>query len=96
MPRLPGYQKSIATENPVLRRRRGQEPMETPMSRMIAILALVALMSYPLMAEARGGRSNPDDCAPGSTDPDCPEAPAAPAPPAKPAAPPSTPVPPGK
>lgn len=58
------------------------------MRKMIAALALLALVSSVTNADARGGRTTANDCEAGSADPDCPDdAPA----PAKKQAPPSTP-----
>jgi len=61
------------------------------MRKLIAILALLALVSSATVAEARGGRTTAEDCEPGSADPDCPDAPAQnkAAAPGKPSAPPA-------
>jgi hypothetical protein len=74
--------------------------MEACMSKFVAALAILALISSVTMAEARGGRTTVEDCDAGSADPDCPDAPA---PPTKPPPPPpaaksqqSTPAPPPK
>lgn len=57
------------------------------MSKLAAILAVLAFISSTTIAQARVGRTSDDDCAADSTDPDCQSAPGGPAktaPPAKP------------
>lgn len=40
------------------------------MRKLFALLLLLTVVFSATIADARGGRSS-DDCAPGSTDPDC-------------------------
>jgi hypothetical protein len=49
--------------------------VQRPVSRLAAILALLALalVSSATVADARGGRTTAADCAAGSDDPDCPD-----------------------
>ena len=57
------------------------------------MLAMVALLSSTVAAQARAGRTTAEDCKAGSDDPDCPDAaaPAKPGQPGKPADPPPPP-----
>lgn len=43
------------------------------MPKMTVVLALMALLCSVAVAEARGGRTTPQDCEAGSADPDCPD-----------------------
>jgi hypothetical protein len=47
--------------------------MEKSMSKLAAVLAVLALIFSVNPAEARGGRTTAADCEAGSDDPDCPD-----------------------